>query len=185
MTNSEVELEKPLQDYLNRWGKINWNLDGERTAKNLLKHLEAWFGRKPRRILDIGCMNGYVMDAFIRMGYDAYGVEPMDYYKLSDNPDRILHNSIKNLTGQGFDFVYCLEVMEHIPIEEVPPSLMAIRRLLNGVGFFTISEDKEVDPTHVTIRSRDEWIRLLEEAGFTYHPDKTRFAKGFNFYCVT
>lgn len=171
--------------YLARWGDTDWEDSGNRSVNNILKHLEKWFNLKPKRILDIGCMNGYVLDAFIHRGYDAWGVEPLDYYKLSKNKDKVFNIPIHKLKGERFDFIFCSEVMEHIPMHLVPKSLKAIRDALTGISFFTISEDLEADPTHVTILPRREWIKYFEQADFSYHDDKINFAKGFNFYCLT
>lgn len=176
-------LENYNQKYLDRWGDIDWKEAGDRAARTLIKTLNKW-GFRPKKILDIGCMNGYIMDSFIDLGYDVCGLEPSDLYKLSKYPERIFNIPLHEIKDKKFDFVFCSEVMEHIPEELVLPSLQALRDVLDGVAFFTISDDKDVDPTHITIHDRAWWVDRFSEAGFTYHPDK-KTMKGFNFYCLT
>lgn len=171
------------KNYLDRWKNQNWEEAGERTAKTCLKYLEKWFDFKPKRILDVGSMNGYVMDAFNRMGYDAWGLEPMEYWDKGESPEKVFHMRLDQLrTVNFFDFIWCSEVMEHIPEGMIAKSLKAVRRALAGFAFFTISGDKDADPTHITIKPREWWLEKFDKAGLVYQPDKVAM-KGFNFYC--
>ncbi len=85
----------------------------------------AMVGRaKPRSILELGCGEGYVLEAFVQAGVEAElsGVE------LSERAVRIArsrlgqaatieHRDARELAADGrhFDMVMMLEVLEHIP----------------------------------------------------------------------
>lgn len=71
--------------------------------------------RKDMRILDFGCGNGELVQAFLSLGYDTYGVDIIDcpsleashYKKIEFNPYQIPYRE------DFFDFVYSSSVFEH------------------------------------------------------------------------
>jgi 2-polyprenyl-3-methyl-5-hydroxy-6-metoxy-1,4-benzoquinol methylase len=50
----------------------NWNHIHAYVLKPLLKLLSA---KKDRKILDLGCGNGWLINHLIELGYDAYGTD--------------------------------------------------------------------------------------------------------------
>lgn len=70
---------------------------------------------KSMRILDFGCGNGELVQAFLAMGYDAYGVDIIDcplsdddhFGKIEFHPYRIPYDN------DFFDFVISSSVFEH------------------------------------------------------------------------
>lgn len=71
--------------------------------------------KKNMRILDFGCGNGEMVQAFLSLGYDTYGVDIIDcpsldashYKKIGFNPYRIPYSE------DSFDLVYSSSVFEH------------------------------------------------------------------------
>ena len=71
--------------------------------------------KKNMRILDFGCGNGEMVQAFLSLGYDTYGVDIIDcpsldashYKKRGFNPYQIPYSE------DSFDLVYSSSVFEH------------------------------------------------------------------------
>lgn len=71
--------------------------------------------KKSMRILDFGCGKGELVQAFLSLGYDTYGVDIIDcpsldaerYKKIEFNPYQI------PFSENSFDLVYSSSVFEH------------------------------------------------------------------------
>jgi 2-polyprenyl-3-methyl-5-hydroxy-6-metoxy-1,4-benzoquinol methylase len=83
--------------------------------------------RPSRRMLDVGCGEGWALDVFAEAGWDVLGTDFTDTALLSHNPhlsDRLLtgdlHVVIDQLVAQRreFDVVYLASVLEHVPDPE-------------------------------------------------------------------
>jgi SAM-dependent methyltransferase len=83
------------------------------------------FGR--RRILEVGVGNGFVSTFLRRAGFDVVtaDINPA----LGADVCRPLRELPKALSGERFDLVSCCEVLEHMPFEELPANLAALREL--------------------------------------------------------
>lgn len=83
---------------------------------------------KPRDILEIGPGNGFTSTFLKRAGYDVTTVD----INPSLHPDICapLDQLPEHLNGRRFDLVVCCEVLEHMPLSELPSNL----RYLRGAG---------------------------------------------------
>ena len=64
-----------------------------------------------KRLLDIGCARGYLLQFARNRGYDILGVEPCNDFTFDDIPH--VH-SIDEVQGQ-FDVITCIHTLEHTP----------------------------------------------------------------------
>jgi 2-polyprenyl-3-methyl-5-hydroxy-6-metoxy-1,4-benzoquinol methylase len=96
------------------------------------------------RLFEIGAGNGYVAHELIDLGYDVTAIEPsLEGVALAKtrNPElKILQTSVYDEFDEfkeGFDFVYSLEVIEHLyaPRELVKKALC----VLKPGGYFSLS----------------------------------------------
>jgi 2-polyprenyl-3-methyl-5-hydroxy-6-metoxy-1,4-benzoquinol methylase len=75
-------------------------------------------------------------------------------------------------TGK-FSFVWCADVLEHIPPSRVDESLHELRRVTKGFAMLQISlNDSEIEehtgePLHLTIRPQEWWRERVELARFS------------------
>ena len=83
-----------------------------------------------RNSLDAGCGMGHVVRLLLERGYDANGVDISEYaihHYMSDLAEqmRIRQVGLEDLpfSDRQFDLVYCSDVMEHIPIFDIEPSI--------------------------------------------------------------
>lgn len=105
-------------------------------AKNDL--IETFMRNIPKsaRILDLGCGEGVLVEKFGKEGYDIVG---LDYNYSSP---RILHGSILDLpfSDSSFDLVLCLDVIEHLCVDEQDLAFREVWRILkpNGTAVFAL-----------------------------------------------
>ncbi|MGD9276206.1 MAG: class I SAM-dependent methyltransferase [Candidatus Pacearchaeota archaeon] len=134
-------------------------------------------GGKIKTILDVGCGSGHSVREFLKKGYGCKGVETSEYLIKNQLRDLVKKglvkkNSADNLEfeDKSFDITFCTDVMEHIPINEIPRAIKEMSRVSRRYLFFTIeygpSDFKEGGKDlHVTQRNRRWWIKTIERFG--------------------
>jgi len=86
--------------------------------KEVLKFLSRVSDKK---VLDVGCGKGKISRKLKDLGFDVIGIEPsIELIKIArkNNPDiKFIQASATNLPfeKETFDFLICIEVLEHIP----------------------------------------------------------------------
>lgn len=119
---------------------------------------------KCRTMLDYGCGKG----AFLNKVREKRMIEASGYDPAVPPYDELPIDS--------FDAVICMDVMEHIPHEEIDDTIEWILTHCNRFAFFNIScrEAKEILPdgsnAHCSVKSPLLWCRILADQ---YHPDFT------------
>jgi len=131
-----------------------------------------------KRILDVGCSDGYAILKCRDKGIEAWGVDISDSlirkwdewgigdYCKSCPADQLPFDS------NYFDFITCLDIMEHIPEEGIMPTLNEIYRVGNNEFLFVIcvtaAVNKFLDGSepHVCVKSKEWWDERIEEVGF-------------------
>jgi len=122
------------------------------------------FYGKPKKAISLGCGIGFDVERFKQLDIDIIGVEIADFM-IRESPvrDLIIEGSMTDLSrfdDSTFDLVVCLEVMEHLPPELTEQAIREIRRIGTSKAVLTIGRGKS-DPTHINLRPREEWIKLL------------------------
>jgi cyclopropane fatty-acyl-phospholipid synthase-like methyltransferase len=131
-----------------------------------------------KKILDLGCGKGTYSVILEGMGYDVMATDIIDrdlvnfenYYISTDYKYRKVES------------IMCLDVLEHIPEEEVPTMLKAMYESCEQ-AFITISHYKahnkgpNGEELHLTVKPPLWWERKLIEAGFEpfHYEEVTRF----------
>jgi len=129
------------------------------------------------KALDVGCGTGEGMRWAIDKGLDVYGIDFADATKMWKRwgvEDRCKIASALNIPypDDTFDLVACMDVMEHIPEEDVLDALKEMRRVGNLCYVFAVALTLEKEPvakkvlTHITIKDADWWIDKFKEAGY-------------------
>jgi SAM-dependent methyltransferase len=135
-----------------------------------------WQGR---RVLEIGCFNGFFVDELRRAGADAHGVD-VNSTALAAGAHLFglqgrLHASVDEAQTFGpFDDIVCIDVIEHV---DTPDEFVAmVSGLLAPDGRLFVAGptverrffDKSDYPPHHKWRfSRPGLVRLLERGGYT------------------
>src|SRR5205085_1310369 len=76
---------------------------------------------RPRRVLDVGCAKGFLVEALRDRGVEAFGFDVSEYAIGEVRPDirpfcRV--QSASEPLGATYDLITCIEVVEHMTEEE-------------------------------------------------------------------
>lgn len=175
--------------YLRRWGDTDFLKNWKMAAEQIMYHMPANFSKSTVRILDVGCLNGYIMESLRRYGIKQIFGNDISYeiaikhcinkYHL---PAITIDNFCENTYPDGFsDMTIAMEVLEHIPPEKTGLFIQQLHRVTSqkGVVLISTSEDWDVDPTHVNCRKRNEWYYLFSKHGLVPKGKQEIFG-GFN-----
>lgn len=90
--------------------------------------------KKGMRILDFGCGNGEMVEAFTSLGYDAYGIDIIDCPALDPDHFRKIGFDpyILPYDNDFFDFIFSSSVFEHV--QNTEEALKEIYRVLKPGG---------------------------------------------------
>jgi SAM-dependent methyltransferase len=130
-----------------------------------LAAVRAWLDPLPpsTRVLDAGCGEGVLVDEYA----GRLGIEGVDREYSSD---RVRSGSVTALPYEDgtFDRALCLDVLEHLALDEQPRALAELRRVLRPGGEVLISV-----PNLAHLQSRVHFLlqgRLIRTASESKHP---------------
>ena len=124
----------------------------------------------PRRVLDVGCALGFLVEAFWDRGVEAWGVDISPYAVANVRSDVRnycrLGSAAEPIENGPFDLVTCIEVLEHMPEQE---ALLAIRHMTQACDtiLFSSSPYDFEEPTHINVKPALYWLQSFEEHGFS------------------
>lgn len=119
---------------------------------------------KPRNVLSLGCGLGFDIERWHELRVPVLGVEITRYaIERSLVGHLIVHGSAHDLgvfRSQSYELVVALELLEHLPPELTEAAISDIRRVGYNKAILTIGRGT-ADITHINLRPREEWERLL------------------------
>lgn len=131
-------------------------------------------------VLDAGCCTGKGGLALYRDGWGGFTVALCDYTAahLVDDAKRLPFYLVRSLWDPGvieqvgrYDYVYCCDVLEHIPREFTMLTVQNLARIAKRAVFFSISLLPDSfgawvgRPLHETVESYVWWRDRLKEFG--------------------
>ena len=131
----------------------------------------------PRKVLDVGCAKGFLVECFLDYGVEAYGVD-ISSYALSKAPIKVrpllrqvdLNYEPIPFPDECFDLIICLDTLEHI--SELNNALGEMSRCLKKSGriYTKIPKpehpDVKKDATHVSLYSKVAWEDIFTKHCF-------------------
>ena len=144
---------------------------------SLAKSLQRMFD--PGTVFDIGCASGALVSAFLRLGCTAWGCDIRQECLSQAQPEvrtRLLNLDITEARSPfedgTFDLITMIDVTEHL---NSLAWTTEVNRLLKSDGHLYISTPSPIsllaaryrDPTHVNVRGKKSWIRLLNCYGLS------------------
>lgn len=134
-------------------------------------------------ILEVGCATGWFVRAARQYGLHAYGVD-ISAWAIAHPADGvkgfISEKSVLDLDEGKFAAVVSWEMLEHVPAEDVPAALAAMKEqllpggwLIHRIALADSEHDHHADDdkTHFTVVEREWWLGQFENlGGLTRHP---------------
>ena len=133
---------------------------------------------KPRRVLDVGCAKGFLVEALRDRGVEAFGIDISEYAIGEVRPDIRPYCRVASVVepfGERYDLITCIEVLEHLNEADGRAAIANICRSAEDVLFSSTPGDFK-EPTHVNVRPSSWWIERFAEHGFHLDVD---FDAGF------
>lgn len=162
---------------------FDFNLaDSRPQAEWLAPKIAKAFG--VRNMVDIGCATGHWVDAFLRAGVNARGVEgsesarnslvcPVDKVTFAD-----LRYPLTDDTRQ-VDLVISLEVAEHIEEKYADIFLSNIVRYSPETVLLTAARPGQGGHHHVNERPHEYWIEKMAALGYVLDSSKATIISGY------
>lgn len=172
----------------------DWRDDGNKYELETRRRVEAQNpdliadAFRPRRVLDVGCGPGFLMQFLQELGVEVYGVD------FSPSSVALAPAAMKDLIRIGptepltegalsFDLVVCREVLEHLTVLQVRRTVTELCRVSSRFVYVTtrfnpapsslldVATDFDTDPTHITLMTKDLLRVLFVLEGFGRRAD--------------
>jgi len=151
--------------------------NGRSVWKNVQYNIESAGMRRFKKALDVGCGLAEGIREMRDAGYNVYGVDIADVSRKwkEIGVDGVCRQAPAHeipYPDATFDFVYCGDVLEHIPEEYIEATLREMYRVGSRDFLFIIAVGLENLPvhegiyTHVSLKSQGEWNAVLEKVGY-------------------
>ncbi len=142
----------------------------------------------PVKVLDVGCGPGFLMYFLHELGVDVRGIDYADASLTLAPPEirdriTIAETSDFAFAEREFDLVICREVFEHLTVLQVRESVRRICQASSRFVYITtrfhpdpaslldFTTQFDVDPTHITLMSKDLLRVLFVLEGFRRRAD--------------
>src|SRR5665647_3602615 len=126
-----------------------------------------------KRVLDVGCARGLLVQALVEAGVDAHGTDISETAVASAHPDvrgRLsLATAVDPIDG-SWDLISCIEVLEHLAPNDADRAIANMCVATERVLFSSVPGDY-AEPTHVNVRPPADWAASFAERGFFRRTD--------------
>jgi len=122
----------------------------------------------PRTAFDAGCAIGLLVECLWDRGVEAYGRDISTYALEQARPDIrpfLQLGTIADSIDKEYDFISCIEVLEHVEEADAKKAIAAIAASTSTV-LFSSSPTDFAEPTHINVRPPLYWLELWADAGF-------------------
>jgi 2-polyprenyl-3-methyl-5-hydroxy-6-metoxy-1,4-benzoquinol methylase len=129
--------------------------------------------RGPRRLLDVGCGPGFLLEEALAHGIDARGLDvsriARDLFssRTENNwPNRFDVSPVTQMSfaDEAFDLCICLDVLEHVIVFDIFQAVQELCRVCSRDIICSINLDNPYE-FHPTILSRNTWVAIFESTG--------------------
>lgn len=140
-----------------------------RRSKTFLDQIAKLLGQPPEqiRLLDVGCSSGAFLDAAVKLGFQAEGVEPAPKAAATAqaaglNVRQGLLQEAGYAAGQ-FDAITLFEVIEHL--QQPAELLQECRRILRPGGILLVGTGNAASWSMATMGARWEYLSIAKHGG--------------------
>jgi len=161
---------------------INYGTQLDRFPQELIEIVSAVFDINDKTILDVGCAKGQYVRAMLKHSDNVRGFDFSDYCMnhLETDEYRIKKMTaleIWNYPDKEFEFIYCADLLEHIPTNTIKFVLDELNRVckMGAEAYINIGlGDME---EHLNNHSMDKWREFFKKSGWDVDIDKTELLK--------
>lgn len=128
------------------------------------------------KLLDVGCGAGHLVQALLRRGVDAYGLDvakgPIDRLR-GIAPERYQVGSALQLPFEdaAFPTVVCAHVLQNLSEPDVAGALRELYRVSSRFVFLSLATTQDDESRwHHSVHGREWWENQCFAAGFRKHP---------------
>ena len=156
------------------------------TSTFKLKRLKRHQKISGKEFLDVGCSIGATVEAAHRLGYQSMGID-LDKPVVTRAQKMFPHIEFNSITTEllvknkrTFDFIYCAEVIEHVPNPRQFVKTLTDLMNENALLYITtpdaghrrvpknfVNWNRVTPPEHICYFSRTTMQKVLEESGLT------------------
>lgn len=133
----------------------------ESRKDRIRKFLKAITETNPKRVLDVGCGQGFLVKALLERGIDATGI---DYSRHAGKqiPDNFYMTEADLLPypDNYFDVVFSSDFFEHLEEDEIDDVAEEMKRV--GKRVIAKVSYKPQPPYHKTVKPREWWEKKLQ-----------------------
>ena len=137
---------------------------GKRNRQRALKDIQSM--PKDSTYLDVGCGRGETLAMAREHGLVAFGTELVPDLC---NGVSVVQADITDLEFDGFDYVSCYDVLEHLPIADVGPALDELFRVAGKALFITTNDRRSCIgdlELHLTRKPQEWWEHKFSKRGY-------------------
>ncbi len=149
------------------WESDSWREFFTRMARRILDLHPA------TTILDVGCAKGLLVQAFVKSGADAYGLDISEHAVASAHPDvrdRLRVGSATEAIEGRYDLITCIEVLEHMEASQALDAMDAMCAATDRIVFSSSPLDL-AEPTHINVHETHQWVAWFADRGFYRRTD--------------
>ena len=139
-----------------------WEEIFARQAARIVKEL------KPKKILDVGCASGYLVEGLRDLGVDARGIDVSEYAISKVREDIKPYCNVQSATvpiKERYDLITCIEVMEHLSPEDFNRAIDNMCNATNTIIFSSTPFDY-AEETHFSVNTPGFWAERFAYNGF-------------------
>lgn len=148
--------------------------DVSQNISALLRHIET---SAPHTVLDLGCGPGRDLKTFTELGHHAIGLDASAHFvsmARRDSGCEVWQQDLLNLSlpPAHFDGIFANAVLFHVPTQELPRVLQALRTALKPGGVLFSSNPRGENQEgwsgqrYGVYHDLESWQRFMTEAGF-------------------
>ncbi|MBF0239528.1 MAG: methyltransferase domain-containing protein [SAR324 cluster bacterium] len=192
MINSQLDVKTDYYD--NHYFQGEWRTEGNSYSIETRRAIEAKnpFNIKdvfnPQRILDVGCGPGALMLFLHELGIESHGIDFSQAAQRMAPPEIRERIHVAPVTeyhdfGVKFDLVICREMIEHLTVLQIVKVVRILAQYTSKYLYITtrfhpepqtlldITDEKHVDPSHITLLNKDFLKLLFLLEGLSYRKD--------------
>jgi len=127
----------------------------------------------PRRVLDVGCAMGFLVEALRAHGVEAFGIDVSEYAVQQIREDIRPYCWVGSVTDPlpgRYDLIVCIEVLEHLPPPQAQRAVHHLCQVADDILFSSTPEDYK-EWSHLNVQPPEYWAELFALEGFVRDVD--------------